>query len=67
MPNLGSVDRGLRVAVALALLIAAALAPAGLLVRVAALAVPGLYLLGTALAGTCVGYALLGRSTCPRR
>jgi len=41
------------------------LAPLPLVVRVPAFGVLGAYMLVTALAGTCLGYKLMGRSTCP--
>jgi hypothetical protein len=47
------------------MLTCAVVAPLPLLVRVLALGACGLYLLFSALAGTCIGYRLLGRSTCP--
>ena len=40
-------------------------APLGLGVRIAALGVSGVYMLLTALGGTCLGYRLMGVSTCP--
>jgi hypothetical protein len=64
--NLGSPDRLLRLAAAVALLVAALVAPLGVWLRLGALAAPGAYLLVTALAGTCLGYTLMGRSTCRR-
>lgn len=62
--NLGMIDRASRVAGALAMGIAALAVPAQTAVRVG-LAGLGGYLLLTALAGTCLGYRLMGRSTCP--
>ena len=41
------------------------LAPLPLLVRVLALGGGAAYLLGSALVGTCLGYRLIGVSTCP--
>jgi Protein of unknown function (DUF2892) len=41
------------------------LAPLPPLVRLLAFGGGGLYLLATALAGTCLGYKMLGISTCP--
>ena len=55
----------MRAAAAFAAFGVAAFAPWPLLAR-AALALNGVYLLFTALAGTCLGYRLIGRSTCPR-
>ena len=62
--NLGSWDRALRVVGSLALLTCSLFAPLSAPVRVAALALPGFLLLGTALLGSCPGYKLLGRSSC---
>lgn len=63
--NVGTPDRLARAVAALALLTCSVLAPLPLGVRVAAMGAPGLYMLLTALAGTCLGYTLMGRSTCP--
>lgn len=62
--NLGSVDRVLRLAGAAAAAVCAVQAPFSLPVRLAVFAGTGVYLLLTALAGTCVGYRLMGKSTC---
>jgi hypothetical protein len=62
--NVGTSDRIARALGSVAMLVCGAIAPFSPLVRITALALPGLYLLGTALAGRCPGYALLGRSTC---
>jgi hypothetical protein len=64
--NLGNVDRTLRALAALALATCSGLAPLPLAARVALGVVAG-YMLLTVLAGTCLGYALMGRSTCPAR
>ncbi len=63
--NIGNRDRLLRVTAALPLLACAFLAPLPLPARLAACAAPGVYLLLTALLGACLGYRLMGRSTCP--
>ncbi len=63
--NLGNRDRALRVLAAAFAVTCAVMAPLPLLVRVAAFGGMGAYLLFTALAGTCVGYMLMGKSTCP--
>jgi hypothetical protein len=65
--NLGNLDRSLRVAGALLMLTCAWLAPLPLALRLAGLAASGVYLLFTALAGSCLGYTLMGRSSCPVR
>ena len=62
--NVGKLDRMLRSLAAAGLIACAVAAPLTPAVRVAAFALPGLYVLLTALAGRCLGYRLLGRSTC---
>ena len=62
--NVGNPDRLARVAAAAMMLTCSVLAPFSLEIRVLAMALPALYLLGSALAGSCVGYRLMGRSTC---
>jgi hypothetical protein len=62
--NLGTIDRVLRVLGALVLMAAAVLAPLSLTTRLLAFAAPAVYILFTAGAGLCLGYAMLGRSTC---
>jgi len=68
MQNLGTADRVTRSLAAAILIAFGALAPLSLLTRGALVGV-SLYFVATALAGTCLGYKLLGRSTCtvPRR
>jgi hypothetical protein len=63
--NVGTWDRALRGAAAAMMMTCAVLAPLPIAVRIAALALPALYMAATALAGTCLGYRLMGRSTCP--
>jgi hypothetical protein len=63
--NLGNLDRIARVIVVVALGCCAVLAPFSLVVRLVAFALPALYVAGSALTGTCLGYSLLGLSTCP--
>jgi hypothetical protein len=63
--NVGTLDRIARLVAAALLLVGALLAPLTLAVRIGALAAPAVYMLGTALAGTCLGYRLMGKSTCP--
>jgi hypothetical protein len=63
--NVGSLDRLMRVVAGLAMLAGAAFAPLPLAVRLAGLGMMGAYLLFTAVAGTCAGYHLMGKSTCP--
>ncbi|WP_394823809.1 DUF2892 domain-containing protein [Pendulispora albinea] len=63
--NVGRNDRILRGLAGLAMLTCSVMAPMSLAVRVAAFGAVGAYLLVTAIAGTCLGYRLMGRSTCP--
>ncbi|AUX44683.1 hypothetical protein SOCE26_061500 [Sorangium cellulosum] len=63
--NVGKMDRLFRGLGALALLACAWAAPLPLAARLAAFGLPGVYMMFTALAGTCLGYTLLGRSSCP--
>ena len=65
MTNVGTLDRAMRALMALGLLAAALFAPVALPLRVV-LGGGGLYMLISAVAATCVGYRLLGMSTCPR-
>ncbi|WP_437739394.1 YgaP-like transmembrane domain [Sorangium sp. So ce302] len=64
--NVGTQDRLLRVLGGLGLLTCAWAAPLPLAARLSAFGLAGVYVMFTALSGTCLGYALLGRSTCPR-
>lgn len=63
--NVGSSDRLFRALGALALLTCSVMAPLPLLVRVGMFGALGAYLMFTALAGTCFGYAIMGKSSCP--
>ena len=65
MKNVGNADRIARLVVGLALIVAALVAPVSFAFRVGAFATLGGYTVLTALAGTCLGYRLMGRSTCP--
>lgn len=65
--NVGGLDRLLRAIGALSLATCAFVAPVPLLARILAFGLPALYMVFTALAGTCFGYRLMGRSTCPTR
>ena len=62
--NLGKTDRLLRTAAAILLFTCSVMAPLPLTGRLLGCALPGAYLLFTALVGTCLGYRLMGRSTC---
>ena len=61
--NVGSIDRAARALGALGAIVGAFVAPIEMAARVG-LGATGAYMLFTALAGTCLGYRLLGRSTC---
>ena len=63
--NVASWDRVGRGVMAGVMLICAVMAPFSLTVRLAAFALPALYMAFTALAGTCLGYRMMGYSTCP--
>ncbi len=62
--NLGTADRIARVAGAIVLFVVSLVSPVPLIAQVA-LGLTGVYVLGSALAGTCLGYKLMGMSTCP--
>lgn len=63
--NVGTLDRLARGLGAAGLLAAAVLAPLPLLLRVPLFGGLGLYLLATSATARCLGYRLMGRSTCP--
>jgi hypothetical protein len=63
--NLSGVDRVFRALAASALLTCSVLAPLPLGVRMLAFGTMGVYLLISAVAGTCLGYRWMGKSTCP--
>ena len=63
--NVGQLDRIFRALAAVAMMIASVFAPLPLPVRVLALGVMGAYMMFPALAGTCLGYRLMGYSSCP--
>lgn len=65
--NLGRADRALRVMGAGLAGLGALAAPYPLGLRLALGGGTAAYLLLTALGGTCLGYRLLGMSTCPAR
>jgi len=64
--NVATWDRALRALAGAAMLVAAVVTPFSLAVRLLAFGGMGLYMLATALAGSCLGYTLMGKSTpCP--
>jgi hypothetical protein len=63
--NVGSSDRVVRVVAAVGFGVAAFMAPLSLSIRLAGFGSTALFLLYSALSGTCLGYRLMGRSTCP--
>ncbi|MDB4989049.1 MAG: hypothetical protein JWN04_4227 [Myxococcaceae bacterium] len=63
--NVSNGERWSRAMASAAMLLGSVLAPVSLLTRVAVFGTMGLYLLFTALSGTCFGYRLMGRSSCP--
>jgi len=65
MKNVGHLDRAGRGLLAIALLVAAWMAPLSLLPRVG-IAATGTYFALTMLFGSCLGYRMIGLSTCPR-
>ena len=63
--NLAGWDRAARGVTAVLMATCAVMAPLPIAVRVAALALPAVYMAFTALRGTCLGYRMMGVSTCP--
>jgi hypothetical protein len=63
--NTASWDRIVRAIAGLLMLTSSVFAPFPFLVRVLALGGGGVYMLATALVGTCIGYRIMGISTCP--
>jgi hypothetical protein len=63
--NLGNTDRWLRVVAAAAMVSCAFKAPLPATLRLSIFGGLAAYMLLTAVAGTCLGYKLMGRSTCP--
>jgi hypothetical protein len=62
--NVGAADRWARVVVAAGLLTCSVMAPLDAALRIPLFGALGLYMAFTALAGTCLGYRLIGRSSC---
>lgn len=65
MKNVGRLDRAARALLAIAMLLGAWIAPLSLVPR-AGMAAMGTYLALTVLLGTCLGYRMMGLSSCPR-
>jgi hypothetical protein len=65
MKNVGRLDRAARTLLAIAMLLGAWRAPLAMLPR-AGLAALGTYFAITVLLGTCLGYRMMGLSSCPR-
>lgn len=65
--NLGNMDRALRLLGALMAGVGAVVAPFPLTARLLAFGGVSLYLLFTSVSGACVGYRLMGKSTCSTR
>lgn len=63
--NLGRFDRLARASAGGVLVFCAALAPMSVTVRILAFGAPAAYMLFTALKGSCLGYRLMGVSSCP--
>lgn len=63
--NVGSWDRALRTLMGAAMLVGAFVTPFSLAVRVLVFGGMAAYILMTALSGTCLGYKMMGMSTCP--
>jgi len=63
--NVGTSDRLARALGGASLMTCSFLAPFPLAVRMAVFGIMGVYLLMTALVGTCAAYALIGKSSCP--
>ena len=62
--NVGTVDRVARGVMAVGLLAAAWVAPLELAPRVLVFGIGAVYVAFTAFSGTCLGYRLMGKSTC---
>ena len=62
--NVGMKERVLRAVGAAGFLVCALVAPLPWALRMLAFASLGVYMMGTALTGTCLGYKWMGRSTC---
>jgi len=63
--NTATWDRIFRAVAGIGMIVGAVVAPLPWLVRALGLGGGGAYLLATALAGSCLGYKMMGISTCP--
>jgi hypothetical protein len=63
--NVGGTERFLRLIAAMGFFTCSVMAPLPWAVRVATFGVLGCYMVLTAISARCLGYRLLGRSTCP--
>ena len=63
--NIGNVDRIARAVALVPLTACSFMAPLPLTTRLIAFALPAVYMLFTGLRGTCLGYLMMGKSTCP--
>jgi hypothetical protein len=63
--NIGTSERIARALGGASLLMCSFLAPFPQAVRMAVFGTMGVYLLITAVVGSCAGYALMGKSSCP--
>lgn len=63
--NLGKFDRVARLIGGAGMTVCGFMAPLPDGLRIGALLIPGLYVLATAIVGTCLGYKMMGLSTCP--
>ena len=62
--NVGTMDRVTRAVAGMVMLTCSVMAPLSAAVRLGVFATIGGYLLLTAIVGSCLGYRLMGRSTC---
>ena len=63
--NIGNIDRIARAVALVPLTACSFMAPFPLTTRLIAFALPAVYMLFTVLRGTCLGYLMMGKSTCP--
>jgi hypothetical protein len=63
--NIGNIDRIARAVAVVPLTACSFMAPFPVVTRLIAFALPALYMAFTVLRGTCLGYLMMGKSTCP--